>query len=394
MKIKLLLILLSVFVAANGQVEQDMNNLMTKINQVNQDLIKKQKQAQSIDQALADSTNAISQSDTLLAELRQKRSLDQSQLDEINQLIPQITSIIQEVQNNVKLSMSKIYQQINLIQNSSNSILEDNNQLQNSRRKTYLIQLLQIEQTKYNNLQAKLDQLTATSTKIQNELNRLNSQLGITTNYKKQLQVAKQVKIQQAQHLHQQISQEQKQLNNLKEKQAVLNQFMTQMAAAVAKARTQTTTSKNAKSFTKSGAIDQSYEDNSTFLTRNLASPIQASVAVPFGAMRGGVKNNGILFAAPDTAPVYSISNGKVMYAGTLAGFGQMVIIDNGDNYTSIYAGILPQVQKGQNVTRKMVIASAGNSSNQPMGGVYFELRHLGQPVNPTKLVSPFPASK
>lgn len=379
------------FAVSKVQVNQDLNNLMRKIDQLNHELVQKQKQQQNINQAIDDSENAISQSEALLARLQHKRTLDMNQLAEISNLLPQVVQATQAAQDNVKLAMTKIYQQIKMLQAKSNSILGGNEVLQDSRKKLYLIKILKLQQQKYQTLQTKLDQLNSTNTKIENELARLDRQLGLTTQHKKQLQLTKEQELQHSQQLHQQIVRDQQQLANLKDKQAVLNRFMSEIQAADAKARAaaQQQAREKAKAATVTSVHpDQSYEDNSPFLARQLARPIEAKVAVPFGAMRGGVRNSGVLLNATNNISVYSISNGKVLYSGVLPGFGQMVVIDNGDNYLSIYGGVLPKVHKGQPVTRGMIIANAGNDSNQPMGGVYFELRHLGKPVDPSKLVN------
>ncbi|MFN7094559.1 MAG: murein hydrolase activator EnvC family protein [Burkholderiales bacterium] len=395
MKAKLLLLfslnITLAFAVSKVQVNQDLNNLMRKIDQLNHELAQKQRQQQNINQAIDDSEDAINQSEALLARLQHKRTLDMNQLAEISNLLPQVVHATQAAQDNVKLAMTKIYQQIKMLQAKSNSILGGNEALQDSRKKLYLIKILRLQQQKYQALQTKLDQLNSTNTKIENELARLDRQLGLTTQHKKQLQLTKEQELQHSQQLHQQIVRDQQQLANLKDKQAVLNRFMSEIQAADAKARAaaQQQGREKAKAATASSVHpDQSYEDNSPFLARQLARPIEAKVAVPFGVMRGGVRNSGVLLNATNNISVYSISNGKVLYSGVLPGFGQMVVIDNGDNYLSIYGGVLPKVHKGQSVTRGMIIANAGNDSNQPMGGVYFELRHLGKPVDPSKLVN------
>jgi septal ring factor EnvC (AmiA/AmiB activator) len=395
MKAKLLLLfslnITLAFAVSKVQVNQDLNNLMRKIDQLNHELAQKQRQQQNINQAIDDSENAINQSEALLARLQHKRTLDMNQLAEISKLLPQVVQATQAAQDNVKLAMTKIYQQIKMLQAKSNSILGGNEALQDSRKKLYLIKILRLQQQKYQELQTKLDQLNSTNTKIENELARLERQLGLTTQHKKQLQLTKEQELQHSQQLHQQIVRDQQQLANLKDKQAVLNRFMSEIQAADIKARAaaQQLAHEKAKAATVTSVHpDQSYEDNSPFLARQLARPIEAKVAVPFGVMRGGVRNSGVLLNATNNISVYSISNGKVLYSGVLPGFGQMVVIDNGDNYLSIYGGVLPKVHKGQQVTRGMIIANAGNDNNQPMGGVYFELRHLGKPVDPSKLVN------
>jgi len=134
------------------------------------------------------------------------------------------------------------------------------------------------------------------------------------------------------------------------------------------------------------GKSDASIEDNSPFMSRKLSKPIAGNITVAFGQMRDSVRNNGVLVIPAENTPVYSVSRGVVLFSGSLPGFGQIIVVDNGDNYTSVYSGVISKVAKGNSLAAGQQIASSGNADNQPMGGVYFELRHLGKPVNPSKL--------
>ncbi len=134
------------------------------------------------------------------------------------------------------------------------------------------------------------------------------------------------------------------------------------------------------------GKSDNSVEDNSPFMSRKLSKPVTGNITVGFGQMRDSVRNNGVLVSPADNTPVYSVSRGTVLFSGSLPGFGQIIVVDNGDNYTSVYSGVLSKVAKGSSVSAGQQIATSGTASNQPMDGVYFELRHLGKPVNPSKL--------
>lgn len=134
------------------------------------------------------------------------------------------------------------------------------------------------------------------------------------------------------------------------------------------------------------GKSDASIEDNSPFMARKLSKPIAGNITVGFGQMRDSVRNNGVLVSPAENTPVYAVSRGVVLFSGSLPGFGQIIVVDNGDNYTSVYSGVISKVAKGNSLAAGQQIASSGNADNQPMGGVYFELRHLGKPVNPSKL--------
>jgi septal ring factor EnvC (AmiA/AmiB activator) len=96
-----------------------------------------------------------------------------------------------------------------------------------------------------------------------------------------------------------------------------------------------------------------------------------------------GSASNGIEIAAPDGADALAVHDGVVAYAGTFAGFGNLVILDHGSRTFSLYGDLLEiVVKKGARVERGHPVGSVGPT---PAGtnGLYFELRVDGQPVDP-----------
>ena len=115
--------------------------------------------------------------------------------------------------------------------------------------------------------------------------------------------------------------------------------------------------------------------------------PASGTISGQFGARRSeGTSWRGVFIKAPEGQPVRAVADGRVVYADTLRGFGNMLIIDHGGGYMTIY-GNGNQLAKsvGATVRAGDVVASTGNSGNMEDSGIYFELRHLGQPLNPSK---------
>lgn len=120
-------------------------------------------------------------------------------------------------------------------------------------------------------------------------------------------------------------------------------------------------------------------------LTKGLAYPVRGQVLGRFGAQRpdGGVWR-GVVLRSPEGTPVRVISDGRVAYSGWLAGFGNLIIVDHGSAYLSVYANnqsLLKQV--GDSVATGDTIATVGSTGGQVDSGLYFEIRHNGTPVNP-----------
>ncbi|MBX3675445.1 MAG: peptidoglycan DD-metalloendopeptidase family protein [Rhodocyclaceae bacterium] len=132
-------------------------------------------------------------------------------------------------------------------------------------------------------------------------------------------------------------------------------------------------------------------EDAFSRLKGRLSLPTRGELANRFGTPRqeGGTTWKGVFIRAADGAEVKAIAPGRIVFADWLRGFGNLAIIDHGDGYLSVY-GNNESLYKavGHAVKAGEAIASVGNSGGNPETGLYFELRHLGQPIDPLKWVS------
>lgn len=121
-----------------------------------------------------------------------------------------------------------------------------------------------------------------------------------------------------------------------------------------------------------------------------LGSPISGSIAARFGAKRGGDGPSwkGMFIKAPEGTEVRSVAVGRVVHSGWMRGFGNLIIIDHGGSYLSIYANNQTLLKRlGDAVRAGEPIASAGNTGGNEESGLYFELRHLGKAFDPASWV-------
>jgi len=98
---------------------------------------------------------------------------------------------------------------------------------------------------------------------------------------------------------------------------------------------------------------------------------------------------NGIEITAPEGTPVTAVHPGTVDYADTFSGFGNMVIIDHGNNYFSLY-GYLSSIGVGsaQHVDAGTELGKVGMAPAGP-ASLYFELRVDGRSVDPIQWLKP-----
>ena len=119
-------------------------------------------------------------------------------------------------------------------------------------------------------------------------------------------------------------------------------------------------------------------------LKGQLRSPVAGRLAARFGAKRGEATWKGVFIQAAEGADVRAVAGGRVVWANWMRGFGNLIIVDHGGQYLSIYGNNQSLLkQAGQVVKAGDTIASAGNTGGREESGLYFELRHLGQAFDP-----------
>lgn len=125
-------------------------------------------------------------------------------------------------------------------------------------------------------------------------------------------------------------------------------------------------------------------------LKGKLRLPLRGEIAGRFGTPRAeGSTWKGLFIRAAEGSEVRAVAPGKVVFADWLRGFGNLLILDHGDGYLSIYGNNQSLFKEtGQTVKSGETIAAAGNSGGQGESGLYFELRHQGQPFDPLKWAS------
>ena len=121
-------------------------------------------------------------------------------------------------------------------------------------------------------------------------------------------------------------------------------------------------------------------------LKGSLRLPVAGELMNRFGAPRegGGVNWKGLFIRAAEGTVVKAIAAGQVVFSEWLRGFGNLIIVDHGEGYMSLYSNnesLYKQV--GDRVQPGDAIATVGNSGGQSDTGLYFEMRHQSRPVNP-----------
>jgi murein hydrolase activator len=121
-------------------------------------------------------------------------------------------------------------------------------------------------------------------------------------------------------------------------------------------------------------------------LRGKLALPVAGEIRHKFGQDRegGGPAWKGLFIRARQGQDVHAVGNGRVAFADWLRGFGNLLIVDHGDGYLSLYSNNESLYkQPGEPVRAGDVVAAVGATGGQDEPGLYFELRHQGKPFDP-----------
>ena len=117
--------------------------------------------------------------------------------------------------------------------------------------------------------------------------------------------------------------------------------------------------------------------------------PVNGKVVARYGQKRNDKSGlgtwKGMIFSVKDERPVKAVRAGKVVFSDYLRGYGNMIIIDHGKGYFTVYGNnssleknIGDYVQAGETISR------VGSKEND-LTILYFELRYKGKPIDPAK---------
>lgn len=121
-------------------------------------------------------------------------------------------------------------------------------------------------------------------------------------------------------------------------------------------------------------------------LKGRLALPVSGEILHRFGQSRegGGPAWKGLFIRAHQGQEVHAVGSGQVAFADWLRGFGNLLIIDHGDGFLSLYSNNESLYkQPGDSVRAGDVVAAVGATGGQEEPGLYFELRRQGKPFDP-----------
>lgn len=130
-------------------------------------------------------------------------------------------------------------------------------------------------------------------------------------------------------------------------------------------------------------------------LRGRLLWPADGRVVGEYGAQihpRFGTKTfrNGIDIDSTEGTSIVAVAGGQVLYTGWFRGYGNLIIVDHGAEYYTLYAHAAAiRVAEGDEVKQGQTIGMVGDTGSLQGSRLYFEVRHAGKPQDPTEWLRP-----
>jgi septal ring factor EnvC (AmiA/AmiB activator) len=129
-------------------------------------------------------------------------------------------------------------------------------------------------------------------------------------------------------------------------------------------------------------------------LRGKLRAPVEGKVVAFYGKVehpkfKTVTFNNGIVIEAGYGAVVKNVADGRVLHAGWLKGYGEVVVIDHGGGFYTLYANLSEVFKnKGDTVEEREPVGKVGDYGTSDSAGLYFEIRQKGVPKDPLLWIS------
>ncbi|MBI4190053.1 MAG: peptidoglycan DD-metalloendopeptidase family protein [Betaproteobacteria bacterium] len=176
-----------------------------------------------------------------------------------------------------------------------------------------------------------------------------------------------------------QIEKQRREISTLKRDENRLSRLVEQLSRMLSRARPRTQ---------RNERLPDASGDGSPFtqLKGRLSLPVRGELKNRFGSPRedSGLSWKGLFIAAPVGQEVKAIAAGRVVFADWLRGFGNLLIVDHGGGYMSLYGNNESLYKQVGEATRGgETVAAVGNSGGNTDSGLYFEIRHQGKAFDP-----------
>ncbi len=404
-----------------------LKDLRGRMHRLQKDLSATQESKSGAEEALRQSERAISETNRVLHELDQQQQAVQADLDRLHARADATRQAIAQSQQDLATLLRERYEQdppqvLPLL-------LAGKDPEQAARLLDYLDWLTQSRAQSVEDLRANLQTLSQVAAQRQSKLQQLAQIQSKQAAQRKRLQGEMAARAKLVGALTNKLSQQQRSLESMRRDEKHLTQLVEQIAQRIARRqeerrrqqaleaerRAQAAARKRADGALPgrgAGVADSArnaapatppalamidktpqpgYEgEGFGRLKGHLRLPLQGELLNRFGSPRAdtGLTWRGLFIRAPEGRQALAVAAGRVVFADWLRGFGNLLIVDHGSGYMSLYGNAQSLfVRVGDLVQAGTAVASAGNTGGNPESGLYFELRYQSKPFDPLSWV-------
>lgn len=399
-------------------LEQQQKSLQAQIGKLQKDISQKQAKKQQEAAAAASARKALDASNQKLEQLSSETRKTRTALAGIRQESGRVAGRLAETRRDISANAKLRYLHAN--KTAWQTVLAGTSPVAASRNEALLAYLAQSHQKKADTLEDTQGQLQDAEKQTSRKAQNLTAATATEKASNKQIAAGQELHEANAKQLDAQIEQQKKQVEDLRRDQQRLASLIQRINLAIAaqeKARKEKLERERLERKRKAEEAKRRAEQaaqaakkagkpapkpvpkeipeeepqvaaaSGSFakLRGRLPMPASGRIAAGFGQSRNGAGTwQGLMIRAALNSPVKAVADGTVVYSGNLRGYGNLMILDHGDGYLSVYA-YNNALLKGNGAKAKAgeTIARVGPGENGDEPGLYFEIRSQGKPVNP-----------
>jgi septal ring factor EnvC (AmiA/AmiB activator) len=375
------LLLSTVFCHASyASQQEELENLRKRITAMQREIDKTNESKSEASDALRESERGISNSNRRLAELVE-------QLHATDKNLNVLQTQAQQLSNNLEIQQTQLgkllYQQyLGGRQEYLKLLLSNQNPNQASRDLQYYEYIARNRATWLATLRGNLAALNTVSTATREQRTELKTLRAEQAAQKKTLENEQRARQQMLGKISQQLRQQRREISRLQRDENRLALLFDKLSKMLAQPKSKSL-------FRNDNLPDNSFDGNPfDQLKGKLVLPVKGEVTNQFGTQRpdSTVLWKGLFLRTSAGQAVKAVAAGRVVFADWLRGFGNLLIVDHGKGYMSLYGNnetLYKQV--GDVLHGGDTVAAVGNSGGNENSGLYFELRHESKPLDPMK---------
>lgn len=383
------------------QTKRTLNDVHERLESLKKELNSSQEAHKDAADALKESEIAISEANKKLYEINQRQQENKKTLSKLQ---ADSNATNQALAQHQKLLSGQLYQQYVYGQQSYlRMILQSEKPSQIARDVHYFSYIAKARAETIKQMQDSLTKISRLNEETAAALQQVADLKNKQIQERLELQQQKAAKSKVVKSLSQQIAAQRSEIKKLSRDEKRLAQLVERLAQ-IARAKPKPAKKVAVRKNNNSSSVEASKQTNEVVASNNelpsddlsginfaalkgkLRLPVRGDVTNRFGANRAdsGISWKGLFIRANEGAEVKSVASGRVVFSDWLRGFGNLIIVDHGSGYMSLYGNNQAVLkQAGDNVRSGDAIAYVGNSGGNETNGLYYELRRQSKPFDP-----------